>query len=93
LFPTRLSLSLTTEPSETQTTKAGGDGFFRFTGLAPGTYRLTTPAPNFNRQVTEDVIVDAEETRGINITLQPGDVAQTVSGVTRSAARIIFRRT
>jgi hypothetical protein len=35
--------------------------------------------------MTEDVIVDAEETRGINITLRPGDVAQTVT-VTTSAA-------
>ena len=57
----------------TQTTKAGGDGFFRFTGLPPGTYRLTTQAPNFNRQVTQDVIVDAEEARGIDITLEVGE--------------------
>jgi hypothetical protein len=77
------SITLTNNGTQrTQTTKAGSDGFYRFAGLSPGTYKLTTESQNFNRQVTKNVIVNAEETRGINVTLQPGDVTQTVTVTT-----------
>jgi len=70
------------------TTVAGGEGFYRFTGLAPGTYTLTIEAPNFNRQVVRDIAVQAEQTQGTNVTLSPGNITQTVD-VTGEAPTLV----
>src|SRR5579872_6714586 len=67
------------ETQRKQTASSSTDGFYRFTGLAPGTYTLTGEAPNFSRQVMENVIVNAESPTGVNITLAPGEVSQSVT--------------
>jgi len=67
------------ENRQKQTTSSSGEGFYRLTGLAPGTYSLTVQAPNFNRQVVENISVQAEQTQGSNVTLTPGNVSQTLN--------------
>ncbi len=59
------------------------DGVYRFTELQPGTYKLTVSATNFGALVTQNVRVDANNTRRVDVQLQLN--AQTES-VTVSAA-------
>ncbi len=77
-----------TETQRIQTTAASSDGFYRFTGLAPGTYSLVVEAPNFSRQQVDNIVVSADQTQGVNATLQPGQVSQTVT-VTAASSPIV----
>jgi hypothetical protein len=67
------------ETQRKQTATTSSDGFYRFTGLAPGNYTLQAEAPNFSQQVLQNVIVKAEEPTGVNLTLTPGEVSQSVT--------------
>ena len=55
-----------------------GEGFYRFTSLAPGKYSLNVEAPNFKKAMME-VAVGAEQSQGANVTLSPGTVTETVN--------------
>jgi hypothetical protein len=76
------------ETQRKQTTAAIGEGFYRFTGLGPGSYALAVEAPGFNRQVLDTILVSADETQGVYVTLQPGQVTQTVT-VTESSTPVL----
>jgi hypothetical protein len=56
-----------------KTTRAGSDGTFAFTGIAPGIYtvfaRASTPAVVW---ASTEVAVDGERVTGLNLALQPG---------------------
>src|SRR5579863_4951672 len=67
------------ETGQKQTTQTSGQGFYRFTGLAPGRYTLSAESQNFSRGEVQDVTVNAEQTQGVNLTLTPGTVTQTVT--------------
>ena len=74
--------SLTLKSNETQktvTAKSSDEGFYRFTGLAPGSYTLTAESKNFSKHVTENIAVQAEQSQGVNVTLQPGSVTDTIN--------------
>ncbi len=68
-----------TETNRKQTATTSADGFYRITGLAPGTYALVGEAPKFSRQVIQNVVVNAEQPTGVNLTLAPGEVSQSVT--------------
>ncbi len=67
------------ETGQKQTADTSSQGFYRFTGLAPGRYTLSAESTNFNRGEIKDVTVNAEQTQGLNLTLAPGTVTQTVT--------------
>lgn len=67
------------ETQRKQTATTSGDGFYRFTGLAPGTYSLSAEAKGFSRQSLKNVVVTAEQTQGVDLTLHPGEVSETVT--------------
>lgn len=67
------------ETHQKQTAKSSAAGFYRFVALAPGTYSLTATAPNLTGQTLQNVVVNAEQTQGINLVLQPGAVSTTVT--------------
>ena len=67
------------ETGRIQQTVTTDEGFYRIDGLAPGTYNVVTEATGFKKNVREGVIVRAEETQGVNITLQAGQVAEAVT--------------
>src|SRR5262245_17381991 len=67
------------ETGRIQQTVTTDEGFYRIDGLAPGTYNVVTEATGFKKNVLEGVIVRAEETQGVNITLQAGQVAEAVT--------------
>src|SRR5437588_3379071 len=68
-----------TETSKTQETTASGEGFYRFSGLAPGKYKLTIEKTGYKQKLFENVAVSAEAVQGIDVTLEPGDVSATVT--------------
>lgn len=68
-----------------QTTTSSGQGVYRFSELAPGQYTLTVEATGFQKSVTNNIQIKAELTTGLNVTLQIGQVAQSVT-ISASAA-------
>ncbi|HXG66170.1 MAG TPA: TonB-dependent receptor [Blastocatellia bacterium] len=76
------------ETNRTQQTTTGDEGFYRFDRLAPGNYEITVEASGFKKQVLENVVVSAEEVQGINIQLETGEIAETVTVTTDVAAQL-----
>lgn len=54
------------------------NGIYRIPSVASGMYTVTTTAPNFKRSVVEDVKVDVGLPSTVNVTLQAGEVSETV---------------
>lgn len=74
------TLTLTNkETGQARTATTDGNGIYNFTGLAPSHYSLSAEKAGFKKQVFDDVLVEAEQTQAINITLQVGDVNQSVT--------------
>lgn len=54
------------------------NGVYRVPAVASGMYTITTTAPNFKRSVVENVKVDVGLPSTVNVTLQAGEVSETV---------------
>lgn len=67
------------ETGKTQQTATSEEGFYRFSGLAPGQYTITTEQAGFKKQVRENIAVNAEELQGVNIILEAGVVSESVT--------------
>jgi len=67
------------ETNQTQKTESSDDGFYRFTGLAPGNYSVTVEKESFKKSVTDNVKVDAEVTTGVDLSLELGGITETVT--------------
>src|SRR6266545_2650236 len=67
------------ETQRAQETRTSGEGFYRFSGLPPGTYKISVEQPGFQRQTVESIRIQAEELQGQNVTLSPGEITQTVT--------------
>jgi hypothetical protein len=76
------------ETGVAQETVSGDAGFFRISGLAPGQYRVTVSLPGFKEARAENVVVEAEEMRGLDLALQPGEITEAV---TVTAAPTVLR--
>ena len=70
---------LNNETGNSQTTTTSGEGFYRFSQLAPGLYTITVEKANFKKQELTEVKVDAEQVQGVNVTLEAGGIAETVT--------------
>ena len=66
---TNLSFARTTESS----------GFYRFSPIKIGLYTLTVSAPNFEVRKQENIRVNVSQTVGLNLSLKPGAVTETVT--------------
>src|SRR5512143_2189923 len=53
------------ETQRAQRTTTNDDGFYRVTGLPPGTYTVTAELTGFKKKVLEKVVIRAEESQGI----------------------------
>ena len=62
-----------------RTMTTGGDGGFNITLLPPGSYRLEVSATNFKKAVIEGVKARITETTRQDVTLEPGNVQETVN--------------
>lgn len=67
------------ETGRTQQTTTSDSGFYRFSGLAPGNYTLTTEQQNFKKSVQENIRVEAENVQGFDIVLSAGNITETVT--------------
>ncbi len=67
------------ETGQSQTTTANSEGFYRVTGLQPGTYTLSAEKSGFKRQLFDNVVINAEATQGFDIGLTTGEIAETVT--------------
>ncbi len=67
------------ETGETKKTTASDNGFYRFTGLAPGDYSITVEQDSFNTRVIENIKVDAEAPRGVDVQLDVGGISEVVT--------------
>jgi hypothetical protein len=70
-----------------QTSSSGPSGAFNFLNLSPGVYTLTTEAKGFSTAVQQHITVGVGSTLALTITLQPGQVQQTVT-VSANAAEV-----
>ncbi len=73
------------ETARVQTTTTSDDGFYRFTGLAPGSYNLNAETSGFKKGSIENITVNAEGTQGFDIVLTTGEVSETVTVTSEGA--------
>jgi len=72
------------ETSASQDAVTGDTGFYSISRLAPGLYTINASLAGFKTKVIKDVRISAEETSGVDLTLDPGAVTDqiTVNGDT-----------
>src|SRR5216683_3664865 len=63
----------------TRETVASAEGFYRIGGLPPGLYTVTIEAAGFKKSTSNDVAVEAETPRGLDVTLEVGAVSEQVT--------------
>src|SRR6266852_4137951 len=73
----QVSLS-NTETAEKRVQPSGADGLYSFVNLQPGRYRIDVEKTGFKRTTRLDVIVEVGQAVRIELTMQVGDVSQTV---------------
>src|SRR5687767_16025268 len=56
-----------TETNQSQTTSTSDEGFYRFSNLTPGVYSVAAEKADFKRVLNENVKVDAESIRGVDL--------------------------
>jgi hypothetical protein len=67
------------DTGKTQQTTTSDEGFYRFSGLPPGSYTLTVEQPGFSKKTFENLAINAESIEGVNVTLETGGVAAEVT--------------
>ncbi|HEX8129730.1 MAG TPA: TonB-dependent receptor [Pyrinomonadaceae bacterium] len=67
------------ETNRAQQATTGDEGFYRFSGLPPGRYTLTVEQAGFGKRTLENVVVNAEATEGINVTLETASLSETIT--------------
>jgi hypothetical protein len=67
------------ETNQKQQTETSGEGFYRFSNIAPGLYSVSVEKQNFKKALTDNVKVDAEAVRGLDITIETGAINETVT--------------
>jgi len=67
------------ETNKSQQTTTSDEGFYRVSGLAPGRYTVSAEVSGFKKKVLQDVVINAEQTEGINLTLEAGEVTESVT--------------
>src|SRR5215475_5358844 len=58
---------------------ASGDGFYRFSSLAPGSYRLSVEREGFKKKESENITVRAEGVASVDVVMETGVVSETVT--------------
>lgn len=70
---------LNEETQQSQQATSSGEGFYYFGRLAPSKYTVSVELSGFQKAVKEHVTTSAEQTIGVNLTLTPGEVSQTIT--------------
>jgi hypothetical protein len=82
--------AVSVETAKTQQAVTSDEGFYRIDGLAPGTYNLVVELSGFKKKTVENIALHAEGAQAVNITLEAGQVSEsvTVSATTAEVAQI-----
>lgn len=67
------------ETSQTQATTTDDKGIYNFTGLGPSQYTLTVEKTGFKKKILDNVGIIAEQANALNVQLDIGDVATSVT--------------
>ena len=67
------------ETNISKTVTSDSSGVYNFLSLAPGHYAIAVEKPGFKKHALEDIVVAAEQTRAVNLTLEVGEVTQSVT--------------
>src|ERR1035438_9995424 len=67
-----------TSTAEKRVQQTGSDGLYSFVSLLPATYRIDVEKSGFKRISRPDIIVEVGQSARIDLTMQVGDVTQTV---------------
>src|SRR5262245_34018260 len=73
------------ETNKAQQVVSSDEGFYRISGLAPGSYSLIAEKQGFKKEVLDTVTVKGEETQGIDLILSAGSITEAVT-ITAEAA-------
>lgn len=76
------------ETGRALTTTTGESGFYRVTGLAPGEYKVNAEREGFKRRELQNVTIGAETEQGVDISLEAGQISETVTISGESAPRL-----
>src|SRR5713101_1302138 len=60
-------------------TVTNDQGFYRVNELPPGSYTVTVEAAGFKQSISKDLLVQAEQPRGFDITLAVGTVSEQIT--------------
>jgi outer membrane receptor protein involved in Fe transport len=63
----------------TQNLKSSPTGDFSVPNLPPGRYKITVQAQGFQKSVLDNIVLETQATRRVNVTMQVGDVSQSVT--------------
>src|SRR6266850_5982960 len=64
--------------SELRIQSTGSDGLYSFVNLFPGKYKVDVEKAGFKRTSRTDIVVEVQQTSRIDLTMQVGEVTQTV---------------
>ncbi|HEV8367509.1 MAG TPA: carboxypeptidase regulatory-like domain-containing protein [Pyrinomonadaceae bacterium] len=67
------------ETNKSETATSSDEGFYKFSGLAPGAYSLTVEKESFKKQVIENVMIAGEAANGVNVQLEAGAISEVVT--------------
>src|SRR6478672_5688737 len=67
------------EKNFTRTTQTSDDGNYNFVAIPPGTYTVTTEKSGFKKNVQTSVQAPVASVANINVALETGNVAETVT--------------
>jgi Carboxypeptidase regulatory-like domain/TonB dependent receptor/TonB-dependent Receptor Plug Domain len=67
------------DTAKSESVKSDAEGIYHFSRLAPGQYDITVEAAGFKKAIREQIAVRAETPEGVNISLSPGDVAESIT--------------
>ncbi len=62
-----------------RTVQTNDDGEFSVPNLTPGTYDVAVEAPSFKKHVASNLKLDVGERQPVNVTLEPGNIAEVVT--------------
>src|SRR5260370_2313982 len=88
LIPDATVTLTSNETNISRSTKTSGSGVFTLSGLAPGAYTVAVEAAGFTKKILNDVRVDAEQMRSLNVQLEVGLVTESVT-VSESSVPLI----
>jgi len=60
-------------------TVTSAEGFYRLSQLPPGKYTVSVEAAGFKKSTSQDVVVEAEQPRGFDVTLTVGSAQESVT--------------